>query len=41
MVPFPAGVAVSKTGNVFVVAFSVSTAAGSLGAPGQVWRLRF
>jgi hypothetical protein len=43
MVPFPAGVAVSNTGNVFVSAFSVSTAAGSMGpgSSGQVWRLRF
>jgi hypothetical protein len=42
-VPFPAGVAVSTTGNVFVSAFSVSSAKGSFGpgTSGQVWRLRF
>lgn len=42
MVPFPAGVAVSDTGNVFVSAFSVSTSDGSFGpgTSGQVWRLR-
>jgi hypothetical protein len=43
MVPFPAGVAVSDTNNVFVSAFSISTADGSFGpgSSGQVWRLRF
>lgn len=42
MVPFPAGVAVSDTDNVFVSAFSVSTSDGSFGpgTSGQVWRLR-
>jgi hypothetical protein len=43
VVPVPAGVAVDRSGNVFVSAFSIASEAG-FGAPGtsgQVWRLRF
>jgi hypothetical protein len=46
-VPFPAGIAVDHSNNVFVSAFSVAPATGIAGGPagvdtsGQVWRLRF
>jgi hypothetical protein len=42
-VPFPAGIALDRFGNVFVSAFSIAPE-GGLGVPGtsgQVWRLRF
>ena len=42
-VPFAAGVAVDRAGNVFVSAWSVATSAGLAGpgTSGQVWRLHF
>ena len=48
-VPFPAGVAMDGHGNVFVSAWSISSAAGQSDVPpgvtvdtsGQVWRLHF
>lgn len=42
-VPFPAGVAVGREGNVYVAAWSIAPASGAFGVPhssGQVWRLR-
>jgi hypothetical protein len=42
-VPFPAGVAVSGRGNVYVSAWSVAPAAGlggGLATSGQIWRFR-
>jgi hypothetical protein len=41
-VPFPAGIALDRHGNLFVSAFSIAPDTG-LGVPntsGQVWRLR-
>lgn len=49
-VPFPAGVAVDRQGNVFVSAFSIAPATGLAdpatgmvvpGTSGQIWRLKF
>jgi hypothetical protein len=48
-VPFPAGVAVDGSGNVFVSAWSIAPAGGLSNVPpgvtvdtsGQVWRLHF
>jgi hypothetical protein len=42
-VPFPAGLAVDAQNNIYVAAYSVSTAEGSFGpgTSGQVWRIRF
>ena len=44
-VPFPAGIALDRHGNVYVSAFSIlpGTGAGFPGVDtsGQVWRLRF
>jgi hypothetical protein len=44
-VPFPAGVAVDNSNNVYVAAFAIAPDSG-LGIPGidtsgQIWRLRF
>jgi len=42
-VPFPAGLAVSSTGTLYVVAFSIAPE-GGLGVPGssgQVWRMNW
>jgi hypothetical protein len=43
-VPFPAGIAADRWGNVYVSAWSIATDQGAFGAPdssGQIWRLRF
>jgi len=43
-VPFPAGIAADRSGNVYVSAWSIATDQGAFGAPdssGQIWRLRF
>ncbi|WP_426573878.1 ScyD/ScyE family protein [Aquihabitans sp. McL0605] len=43
-VPFPAGIAVDPSRNVFVAAWSIAPSTGAFGAPnssGQIWRVRF